>query len=80
MTDQSMLVIIGLLILLIGFWKAFHPMWWVNLRRRYPWYDRLDLYSFLYKGHRAEKTVRVNGYGLIVVGLLVLSFLIAARF
>jgi hypothetical protein len=64
-------VIFGVLMLLVGFWKAFRPMWWVELRRRYPWYDKLDLYSFLYKGARAEKTVRINGYGLIGIGLVV---------
>jgi uncharacterized membrane protein HdeD (DUF308 family) len=72
MTNQFWLVIIGVLILLIGLWKAFQPMWWVNCRRRYPWYDKLELYSFLYKGARAEKTVRLNGYALIVIGLIVL--------
>ncbi len=49
MAEQPILIIIAVVILLVGFWKAFQPMWWVNLRRRHPWYDKLDFYSFLYK-------------------------------
>jgi hypothetical protein len=72
MTDQFWLLTVGVTTLFVGFWKAFHPMWWVDFRRRHPWYDKLDLHSFLYKGARAEKTVRLNGYGLIVFAVIVL--------
>jgi hypothetical protein len=71
MTDDRLLILIGALAILTGFWKAFRPMWWVDLRRRHPWYDKLDPYSFLYNDARAEKTVRISGFGLIVIGLVV---------
>ncbi len=76
MRDQFWLMIIGVLVLSVGLWKAFQPTWWVRLRRRHPWYDKLDLYAFLYKGVRAEKTVRLNGYVLIVFGVVLLIFVI----
>lgn len=68
---RSLLAILGAVCLLVGFWKAFLPTWWVNLRRRHPWWDKVDLYSFLYEGARAEKTVRINGFALILIGLVV---------
>jgi uncharacterized membrane protein HdeD (DUF308 family) len=76
MRDQFWLMFIGVMALFVGLWKAFQPTWWVHLRRRHPWYDKLDLYAFLYKGNRAEKTVRLNGYALIVVGVALLIFVI----
>jgi hypothetical protein len=72
MTDHFLPLIIGTLVLFVGFSKAFWPKWWVELRRRHSWYDHLDFYSFLYKGSRAEKTVRINGYALLILGLVLL--------
>jgi hypothetical protein len=69
MADRSALVFLGAVCLLVGFSKASHPIWWLDLRRRHPWWDKVDFYAFLYKGRRAEKTVRISGYGLIFIGL-----------
>jgi uncharacterized membrane protein HdeD (DUF308 family) len=76
MKDQFWLMFIGVMTLFVGLWKVFQPIWWVQLRRRHPGYDKLDLCAFLYKGNRAEKTVRRNGYALIVVGVALLILVI----
>lgn len=68
----------GIAILCMGFGlaKALWPHFFLDLRRRYPWFDLLDLYSFIFKSEYAEQVVRINGYILLAIGVGLLAWAI----
>lgn len=60
----------------VGLAKALWPNFFLDLRRRYPCFDLLDLYSFIFKSEYAEQVVRINGYILLAIGLGLLAWTI----
>ena len=65
-------------VLCVGFGlaKALRPQFFLELRRRHPWFDLFDIYSFIFKSKYAEQAVRINGYLLLVIGLGLLAWVI----
>lgn len=69
MTDKIWVAFLALLCLAFGLAKLLRPLFFLQLRRRYPWFDALDIYSFIYKSAHAEQAVRINGGVLLVMGV-----------
>lgn len=68
MTEKMWISCVATLCLGLGLVKVLWPQFFLDLRRRYPWSDFLDIYSFIFKSTYAERAVRVNGYLLLVIG------------
>jgi hypothetical protein len=61
----------GLSFLCIGFGlaKVLYPLFFLELRNRRPWFNTVDIYSFIFKGACAELAVRINGGLLLIIGI-----------
>ncbi len=57
------------LCIIFGLWKILRPRYFLSLREKYGWVDMLDIYSFIFKTRFAERTVVINGYLLLIIGL-----------
>jgi hypothetical protein len=67
---------IAIACVLFGVAKAIWPQFFLELRRRYPWFDLFDIYSFIFKSEYAEQVVRINGYLLLAIGIGLLVWVI----
>jgi hypothetical protein len=76
MTEKILVICAAAICIGFGLAKAIWPQFFLELRRRHPWFDLLDIYSFIFKSNYAEQTVRINGYVLLVIGFGLLAWLI----
>lgn len=75
-SDKLVLSVLCILCIGFGIAKAARPQFFLKLRQRHFWYDKLDIYAFIYKTKNAECIVRVNGYALLIIGMGLLGHLL----
>lgn len=57
------------LVFLVGVAKLVSPEAFLALRRKFPWWDKLDFWAFLYRSNRAVTVVRIIGGVLILMAV-----------
>lgn len=79
MTDKIWIAGISFLCIAFGLAKVLRPQFFLALRRRHPWFDMLDIYSFIFKSAYAELAVRINGGLLLIVGAGLAAWVIFSK-
>lgn len=69
MTERIWVGFLALLCMVFGLAKLLRPLFFLQLRKRHPWFNAVDIYSFIYKSAYAEHAIRVNGGLLVIIGL-----------
>lgn len=69
MTDKHWLGGLCFLCIVFGLAKLLYPLFFLELRKRHPWFDAVDIYSFIFKSVYAEQAVRINGALLLIIGV-----------